>query len=284
MQTQTDISPWLKNRSFEEAKADFDRDGYLIFEKVMPKNDVEKTRNALTPHFEKTGRNYFEGFKSNRVYSLLNKAPDVFAPMVAHPLALAFVEAELGRSCLLSSLLAINLHPGETVQDWHHDDQHADLPVPRPPFGVSTFWAIDDMTDQNGATEILPGSHLWIDDQGLGQPPIHDTTRGKDQSNNFDPQPRDDAMKVIMPAGSLMIIKGTLWHRGGANRSDKSRLIVTPQYCPGWVRQLENILLATPKDVARNLPKRVRELIGYNIHGAFMGYVDGAHPEKTLID
>ena len=282
MNSKSDLSQWLGNRSFTEAKAQYDRDGYIIFEKVMPKTDVEAVRAALEPYFTKTGRNYFEGFKSNRVYSLLTKAPEVFGPMVMHPLALAFVEADLGRTCLLSSLLAINLHPGETVQDWHHDDQHADLPLPRPAFGTSTFWSIDDTTEENGATEILPGSHLWADDQGLGHPPINDTERGKDQPNDYDPQPRADAIKATMPAGSLMITKGTLWHRGGANRSDHSRLIVTPQYCAGWVRQLENILLATPKEVALDLPKRVRELVGYSIHGAFMGYVDGAHPEKTL--
>ena len=280
--TEVNLSRWLGDQSFEHAKAKYDRDGYIIFENVMPHQDVEAVRKALEPYFTKTGRNYFEGFKSNRVYSLLTKAPDIFAPMVMHPLAMAFVEADLGRSCLLSSLLAINLHPGETVQDWHHDDQHADMPLPRPTFGTSTFWAIDDTTEENGATEILPGSHLWKDDQGLGHPPIHDTARGKDQSNLVDPQPRTDAIKATMPAGSLMITKGTLWHRGGANRSDRPRLIVTPQYCSGWVRQLENILLATPKEVAAALPKRVRELVGYSIHGAFMGYVDGAHPEKTL--
>ena len=277
-----DLTRWLGDRPFADAKASFDRDGYIIFPNILRSDEVDQIRGALEPHFTQTGRNYFEGFKSNRVYSLLTKAPEVFAPMVMHPLAMAFVEADLGRSCLLSSLLAINLHPGETVQDWHHDDQHADMPLPRPAFGTSTFWTIDAMTEDNGATELLPGSHLWTDDNGLGHPPIHDTERGRDQSNDFDPQPRPDAVKAIMPAGSLMIVKGTLWHRGGANRSEKSRLIVTPQYCAGWVRQLENILLATPKQVARQLPPRVQQLVGYSIHGAFMGYVDGAHPAKTL--
>ena len=65
---------------------------------------------------------------------------------------MAFAEAELGESCLLSALLAINLQPGETVQPWHFDDGGAKIPRPRPPLGVSTFWAIDDTTESNGAT------------------------------------------------------------------------------------------------------------------------------------
>ena len=79
-----------------------------------------------------------------------------------------------------------------------------------------------------------------------------------------------------------MIAKGTLWHRGGANRSDKPRLIVTPQYCSGWARQLENMTIAVPKETVTKLPRRTRELIGYNIHDIFMGYVDGVHPDRAL--
>ena len=41
---------------------------------------------------------------------------------------------------VLSALLAINLHPGETVQPWHTDDGGARIPRPRPPLGISTFW------------------------------------------------------------------------------------------------------------------------------------------------
>jgi hypothetical protein len=65
---------------------------------------------------------------------------------------MAFVEAELDESCLLSALLAINLQPGETVQPSHFDDSGAKIPLP--PLGVSTFWAIDDTNEFNGATRV----------------------------------------------------------------------------------------------------------------------------------
>jgi ectoine hydroxylase-related dioxygenase (phytanoyl-CoA dioxygenase family) len=202
----------------------------------------------------------------------------VFAELVIHPLVLAFVEAELGESCLLSALLAINLHPGETVQPGHFDDSGAKVPRPRPALGVSTFWAIDDTTEQNGATEIIPGSHLWDGQYVEGAVnPAHFT--GAADHHDGD---RPDAVKLTMPSGSLAITKGTLWHRDGANRSDRPRLIITPQYCVGWVRQLENMALAVPAEMANKLPERARELIGYSIHPPFMGYVDGVHPRRLL--
>ena len=59
-------------------------------------------------------------------------------------------------------------------------------------------------------------------------------------------------------------------------------MIITPQYCAGWVRQLENMILAVPAEVAEKLPERARELIGYSIHPPFMGHVDGVHPKRLL--
>ncbi len=275
------LASWLAGRSFEDWCEQFDRDGFIIFENVLAKNRVEDIRDALTPYLEENviGRNEFEGRKSNRVYALPAKSP-VLAELVIHPLALSFVEADLGQDCLLSACLAINLQPGETAQPWHFDDSHYQWPRPRPSLGVSVFWAIDAMTDNNGATEILAGSHLWPEDHIEGAVAEMDFSRI--EAREGDPGSRDDAIKILMPAGSLMVAKGTLWHRGGANRSGAPRLIVTPQYCPGWTRQLENMSLAVPLETARSLPGRVQELLGYSIHPPFMGYVDGRHPKRVL--
>lgn len=275
------ITHWLGGRSFADAFEQYDRDGYIIFENVMSADDVAAYNEALAPHMIHNGRNDFEGLHTNRVYALLAKSP-LFGDMITHPLALAFAEAELGRSCLLSACLAIKLHPGETVQPWHTDDGTIKIPMPHPAYGVSAFWALDDTTEENGATEIIPRSHLWTEAEvdALNEPDAYSSNTEKDI--NHDPYAHRDAIKATMPAGSLMIAKGTLLHRGGSNRSGAPRTIVTPQYCPGWARQLENMMAVTPKDVTMKLPKRVRELMGYCIEQPFMGYVDGVHPEKLL--
>jgi ectoine hydroxylase-related dioxygenase (phytanoyl-CoA dioxygenase family) len=280
-QADHDITKWLGDRTVDQWCEEFDRNGYITFENILSGEQLSSIRNALSPYLDQniTGRNEFEGHKSNRVYAMLAKSP-VFADLVTHPLAMAFVEADLGRECLLSACLAINLHPGETAQPWHFDDSHCQWPRPRPSLGVSTFWAVSDLTDTNGATELLPRSHLWPDDTIDGAVGPDDFDQGVVRDG--DPGACADAVKAVMPAGSLMIAKGTLWHRGGANRSDHPRLVITPQYCPGWTRPLENMALAVPNDIARTLPKRAQELIGYSIHPPFMGYVDGRHPQRLL--
>jgi ectoine hydroxylase-related dioxygenase (phytanoyl-CoA dioxygenase family) len=79
-----------------------------------------------------------------------------------------------------------------------------------------------------------------------------------------------------------MIMRSDVWHRGGANQTDADRLIVTPQYCAGWARPLETMLLAVPPETVARLPSRTQALLGYSIHTPFMGYVDGMHPSRVL--
>ena len=280
---ETALESYLDGRTFAECWEQYETQGYVIFPGIMPAEEIDRQRTALEPFLEANirGRNVFEGTESNRIYGMLGKDP-IFADLIIHPLQLAFAERELGKSCLLSACLAINLHPGETVQPWHIDDDHCRQPFPRKALGVSTFWAIDPMTDDNGATEIIPGSHLWDDRRPDGANSLSDFFNRDKGDQNRDPGYHPDAIKALMPAGSLMIAKGTLWHRGGANRSEASRLIVTPQYCPGWMRPLETMLLAVPPEKAARLPERVQQLLGYSIHEPFMGYVDGRHPNKLL--
>ena len=278
-------SPWLSESAFVSAlNAVHDR-GYVIIENAMSLEDCRHYRDELERHMAQSprGRNVFEGTSSHRLYALLAKS-ETFAAMVEHPLALAFAEHFLGESCLLSACLSINLHPGESVQPWHTDDAHIGVAHPHGIFGVSVFWALDETTVLNGATEVLPYSHRWADSelQGMPQGMLQDEHFTQTETAGEDSHGALDSVHAVMPAGSIMIMRSDVWHRGGANRSETDRLIVTPQYCAGWARQLENMLLAVPAERARVLPKRTQELLGYSIHTPFMGYVDGMHPSRVL--
>lgn len=239
--------------------------GFCVIEGAFTAEQVRRTKAQLSPWLQGKlmGRNSFEGELSERVYALLAKAPAI-AEMVEHPDVLAIVDALLSPNYLLSAALAINVHPGETPQPFHIDDNAGGtaLPKPRAPLGVSAIWALDDFTTTNGATEVAPGSHLWDD---YREPEAHEIEQ------------------VIMPAGSALVFAGNLIHRGGANRSDGVRLAITPQYCMPWLRQIENMVLAVPPATAAQYSERVQELLGYNIvEPGFMGYVDGRHPRALI--
>lgn len=237
--------------------------GYVVVPDVLSADTLAAVREQLAPHLQGRypGRNDFEGFRSERVYALLDKAPAI-AELVANDRILPLLDAVMEPNYLLSACLAIQLHPGETAQGWHYDDGFVTIPKPRPWYSVSTIWAIDDFTTENGATEVLPGSHRWGPDDIDGD--------------------RDDAVVAEMSAGSVIVFLGTTLHRGGANRSSGTRLAITPQFCAPWARPQETFTLAVRPEMVASYEPRVQQLLGYSIHPPFMGHVDGRHPAKRL--
>jgi ectoine hydroxylase-related dioxygenase (phytanoyl-CoA dioxygenase family) len=85
-----------------------------------------------------------------------------------------------------------------------------------------------------------------------------------------------------MPAGGCVVFAGTLLHRGGRNRNAEPRCAFSHQYCQPWGRQQENFTLGVPPAVAREMPPRLQELLGYSIHPPFMGQLTASHPRKAL--
>jgi ectoine hydroxylase-related dioxygenase (phytanoyl-CoA dioxygenase family) len=121
--------------------------------------------------------------------------------------------------------------------------------------------AIDPYTSANGATVIVPDSHLW----------------GPEKTPN-----RSEAVSVVMPAGSMFYFLSTLWHGGGENRSGQDRVALTVQYCQPWVRQLENQMIAVEWEKLGEMPPRLVDLLGYKVGAPFIGHVDGRSPRVAV--
>ncbi|MFY2860315.1 phytanoyl-CoA dioxygenase family protein [Mycobacterium sp. THU-M104] len=240
--------------------AALERDGYVVWENLLDADERRSIRDTVGPWLGHTGRNSFEGRRTQRIYSVLSRTR-VCDRLADHPRVLAVLDRLLMPNYLLSALQAINIQPGESAQLAHHDDGFYPIPRPREPLAAATIWAIDDFTADNGATVVLPGSHRW------GRRP---------------PGPDDPALPVVMPAGSCVFFVGTLWHGGGANTTDRDRLAITAQYCQPWLRPMEAFTLSVPREVARTLSADIQRMIGYSIHPPFVGAVDGLHPLRVL--
>ena len=262
--------------------------GFVVIERLLDTNDLARIRADLRPHLERElfGRNNFEGHRTERVYSLVGVAP-IFADLVEHPRILAICDAFLEQNYLLTASQAIEIHPGETPQPLHTDDTFYRIPRPRNAVSVSTIYAVDDFTLENGATQIIPGSHTWPDD--AIERLLTDADFATAPRDARQPLPAalpagyaDRLVDATMPAGSVIVFLGTLVHRGGANRSQRPRLALSNQYCEPWARQQENYKLSIPKETARTLSPRVQELLGYSIHPPFMGHALGLHPRRFL--
>jgi ectoine hydroxylase-related dioxygenase (phytanoyl-CoA dioxygenase family) len=242
------------------------RDGYTVIADLFDAPTLDEIREGTRPHFGKyRGRNAFEGFTTERIYTLVARGK-VFERIAEEPRLLALVGRFLQPNFLLSAAQAICIYPGEAEQGLHHDDSFYRVPRPRPGLSVSMIAAIDDFTAENGATTIVPGSHLWESGPQV--------------------MARAHAAKrpAVIRAGSALVFPGTFIHGGGANRSNGSRLALTYQYCEGWLRQQENFFLAIPRDIAKTMSPRLQELLGYSIWPPFMGMVTAHHPQRVFDD
>ncbi len=245
------------------------QDGYTIIEDFADTATLAEAREALAPHLgSHHGRNSFEGLATERVYTLVARGK-VFERLTEEPRLLALLDRFLQPSYLLTASQAICIYPGEAAQAVHTDDGFYRQPRPRPAISLSIIGAVDEFTNTNGATDIIPGSHTWSDEKIAGLAP-------EEVAAMLRP--------VTMPAGGCIVFQGTLLHRGGANRSQAPRLAFTNQYCEPWGRTQENYFLGVPRERAKAMSPRLQSLLGYSIWPPFMGQVTGSHPIKSLED
>jgi len=256
--------------------AAIERDGYTVIEDFLTPAVLAEVRRVLALYLDtNSGRNDFEGTKTERVYTLVARAR-VFWDIVLDERVMRLCEHYLLPNFLLTASQAIRLGPGETSQPIHSDDAYHLLPRPRPMISLSTIVAVDPFTADNGATTIIPGSHFWDDEKAGGQYDFGPTA--SDGQSELESQ----AVAAVMPAGACLVFAGTLLHGGGRNTTQASRTAFSNQYCQPWARPQENFFLGVPLQVARQMPPRLLSLLGYSIHPPFIGQMTASHPIKAL--
>jgi ectoine hydroxylase-related dioxygenase (phytanoyl-CoA dioxygenase family) len=243
----------------------FDQDGYVVLERLIDPAAVQALTDALLKLEASHGFGYaktsFEGFRTVRINNLL-VYDELFWDVALQPEILQLAESILDPELLLSSLCTLTLGPGQEEQPLHEDTQLLPLPRPRAPISVNAIWALSDFTAENGATQIVPGSH------------------------KYDSAPRYGAdvktVPATMPAGSVMLFDSALWHKGGANTSADRRYALSCYYCAGWMRQQENLQLGIPREIAARFPLRLQQLCGYGIYKGQYGHIDNRDPVTLL--
>ncbi len=238
------------------------RDGAAIIRQQASTETVDTVLGELREQFDTQGRNDendFNGYKTLRAGGILAWSP-TSAELVAHPRVLEVCDAILLEHCLnyrIGSLTAIEILPGEKAQNLHTDDGIYPLRIPGMQLQVSAMWALQDFTEENGATRVVPGSHLESN--------VHRYQSGEMEKS-------DAVVQAVMPKGSVLFYMGTTWHGGGANQSDAPRAGLINTYALGWLRQEENQYLNVPREIAAGYPKKIRQLMGYSMHRTLGAY------------
>ena len=244
------------NSSIEEILEVIEQDAGVIIDNLLDKNQLKNISEDLKPYLLKTkeGQDDFTGFKTKRVGALMARSAEcqnlAINPIINEVSKLFFEPHSDGYQLHFTS--AIDIAPGESKQIPHRDRGVWGGYIPRKiETQLSTVWAIDDFTKENGATQVVPGSHKWDRDR----------------------EPKEDEICYAeMKKGSVFIYTGSVIHGGGANNSNKNRLGVFLHYAPSWLRQQENQYLSCPPHIAKDLTPELRSLMGYTKGGYVLGF------------
>jgi ectoine hydroxylase-related dioxygenase (phytanoyl-CoA dioxygenase family) len=242
----------------DDIAAALTEDGAVIVDALAPASLMDRAAAELQPYIAATriGRDDFAGRRTRRTGGLIARS-ETCRELVMNPLVLAAAKKVLAHAATLQVHLTqvITIEPESPAQPIHRDQWVFDFFKFPKGFEVqlNTIWAMTDFTARNGATRVIPKSHLF--DDGL-----------KFEEKDTEP--------AAMAKGSALFYTGSIYHGGGANRSDTTRCGINLTYSLSWLRQEENQYLSVPLEIARTLPVELLRLMGYSYGGYALGYVD----------
>lgn len=248
----------------DDLVAILDADGAVIIDGLATADDLAAIGAELSPWLDlpidqsPLGNDKFKGLRTLRTSSLIAKSPGC-RRLALTPRVLEVLDRVLGPQCAsyqLSWTQAIRIGAGEVAQVPHRDTNMYPFARPGPECFVNTIWALTPFTADNGGTVVWPGSHRWPDVRL--------------------PTPDDEVVQAVAAPGAVLMYLGSVWHGGGANRTQGDRVGVGLAYTLGWLRQEENQYLACPPDIARTLDPALQRLLGYTGHFPFLGWYEGA--------
>ena len=246
-------------RNLDDVRADLDRAGYAILTDVLTPDEARAARQVLVDEIareeaidENRVRRFFtDPDDQNRRLSRLPNRHRVLRDFLEHPVALELTKYILGPTLLNESYLVhsygANLtRPGSGAQ-FIHLDRGMDFHGQTKPLQSRFIWCLDPFDAENGATRVVPGSHLWNDRIDMTGATFY------------------ESVPAEAPPGSLIIYSDMLLHGTGANISaDRERAGVIVGYCPPWCRPMINFPLVLDREAMNGATETLRQLLGYS--------------------
>jgi len=242
----------------ESVSAALRLDGAVIIDDLAAPDLLDRIADELAPSFAATptGPDDFSGRNTRRTGALIGRSP-ASRELVMHPLILATTGDFLGHATNFQLHLtqAIAIGPDQPAQPIHRDQWAFDFfPFPLGyEVQCNTIWALTDFTEANGATRVVPGSNKAEDGKAYTEA---------------------DSEAAEMSRGSVLVYSGSVYHGGGANTTDATRIGINITYNLAWLRQEENQYLTVPREIAQTLPVDLLRVMGYDRGAYALGYID----------
>lgn len=244
----------------EQARADLTEYGLCFLTGVLSGTEVDALRERLERQAaaeRSLGALAPPGTEGPRqqLSNLVNKGK-VFLDLVERPETDALAGYLLGKHFLVSSLTGGLFHGASSdVQPLHRDQGQVPATADFPAI-CNLFWLLDDFTPERGSTWVVPGSHRWAPEHMVEAPP------------------RELAVQIEAPAGSIFAWDGRVWHSAAANPEGHPRRHVSTFYCLPWMRQQENWGVTCLQEVLDEASPKLKARMGLRTYGT-LGMVSG---------
>ncbi|MEZ5342070.1 MAG: phytanoyl-CoA dioxygenase family protein [Acidimicrobiales bacterium] len=236
-------------------------DGGVIVRGLLAPSLIERFRSDIAAEVDEhapgasTGSDRTRAFwgSETKRFTRLGWRSAAFEDILLAPTLTNVADALLLPSCddyWLNTGQMMIIGPGEKAQMWHRDAGNwlALCQPTSPEVTVSCMYAIGPFTASNGATLVVPGSHLWDD---------------------YDRAPTAAEIAVAeMEPGDGLIYSGRVIHNGGANvTADEWRLGLHVSFVLGWLTPEEALPISVPWEAARSMSDRAKRLLGWKSYG-----------------
>lgn len=226
----------------ERAIEELNTQGYTLLPGMIPAERVRRLAEALDRVYRDEAHVERQRAEAGclRGYNLIRRDP-LFREALQEPEIVAIAEALLGKDCILHSFESRSALPGGGQQSLHRD-----MPfVQGIALSLNVVWMLDDFTEENGATRVVPGSHLRVE--------------GPERDRVY-----PDEVLAVAPAGSLVAFNTMTWHGGGPNHTDRIRRGFHVHYCRSWVKpQRDHVRSMDAASLLDATPLLIR-LLGYH--------------------
>jgi ectoine hydroxylase-related dioxygenase (phytanoyl-CoA dioxygenase family) len=247
----------------------FHSQGYLFLENVLPPQWCKELRDDLDKALEEDRSNNEDGEERDKTwgylqYAMFEKSKANLRLFDLEPIV-SFAEALIAKNCHVIHNNSFKTLPGGGIMDWHQDDAPhfivKDGPVPSNVhlpvlFFTANYYLTDVTSLENGATEVIPGSHLF------GQ-----AAQGNLEGTKWEDQIHSNLGK----AGSVVLFNNQTWHRGGPNISDETRYITQITYGRRIIghKYYPFMNYQMPEHIYKDASPRLKRLLGFLPHGTY---------------
>jgi ectoine hydroxylase-related dioxygenase (phytanoyl-CoA dioxygenase family) len=260
-----------------QARRNLDERGYCIIPGVLSRSQIAALKARLLEQAQgedARGVATHDGGPSRpnqRIWMLLNKGR-VFRDLMLHPIIAETMGHLLGPDFMLSSFTANIARPGGEPMALHTDQGYVGFWTPKPVV-ANIAWMLDDFTDANGGTRLVPASHL------NAEATPRSSSYVPDQPANMPTQ--EDTIGAEGPAGSILCFDGRIWHGTGANRSEGPRHALLSYHCRPFIRQQENFVLGLDPAIRDAERPALLNRLGFGVW-AGLGRVESPRPLTPL--